>query len=154
MDLNQLPIRTSWSGISSCCCPSVWVVSSDQRRRAELFIPLWRLSRLEQTWLWPAAGHIWLFSSPETDVFTCVWRSDVLTGSRAETLLLWDQLLSAWPFVSFRVKAIESATKDDDTKWLTYWVVYGIFSVAEFFADIFLSWFPFYYIGKVCVCVC
>lgn len=47
------------------------------------------------------------------------------------------------------IKAIESATKDDDTKWLTYWVVYGVFSVAEFFADIFLSWFPFYYIGKV-----
>jgi len=46
------------------------------------------------------------------------------------------------------IKAIESATKDDDTKWLTYWVVYGIFSVAEFFADIFLSWFPFYYMGK------
>lgn len=48
-----------------------------------------------------------------------------------------------------RIKAIESATKEDDTKWLTYWVVYGVFSVAEFFADIFLSWFPFYYIGKV-----
>jgi len=46
------------------------------------------------------------------------------------------------------IKAVESATKDDDTKWLTYWVVYGVFSVAEFFADIFLSWFPFYYIGK------
>ncbi|XP_060917215.1 receptor expression-enhancing protein 5 [Labrus mixtus] len=46
------------------------------------------------------------------------------------------------------IKAIESATKEDDTKWLTYWVVYGLFSVAEFFADIFLSWFPFYYIGK------
>uniref|UniRef100_W5MRK4 Receptor expression-enhancing protein n=2 Tax=Lepisosteus oculatus TaxID=7918 RepID=W5MRK4_LEPOC len=46
------------------------------------------------------------------------------------------------------IKAIESATKDDDTKWLTYWVVYGVFSVAEFFADIFLSWFPFYYMGK------
>ncbi|XP_005754013.1 receptor expression-enhancing protein 5-like [Pundamilia nyererei] len=51
-------------------------------------------------------------------------------------------------FVLPRIKAIESATKDDDTKWLTYWVVYGVFSVAEFFADIFLSWFPFYYIGK------
>ncbi|MGH0179344.1 UNVERIFIED_CONTAM: hypothetical protein FKN15_010393 [Acipenser sinensis] len=47
-----------------------------------------------------------------------------------------------------RIKAIESIDKDDDTKWLTYWVVYGIFSVAEFFADIFLSWFPFYYMGK------
>ncbi|KAJ8287324.1 hypothetical protein GJAV_G00050240 [Gymnothorax javanicus] len=46
------------------------------------------------------------------------------------------------------IKAIESATKDDDTKWLTYWVVYGVFSVAEFFADIFLSWFPFYYMLK------
>ncbi|CAG14435.1 unnamed protein product, partial [Tetraodon nigroviridis] len=50
------------------------------------------------------------------------------------------------------IKAIESATKEDDTKWLTYWVVYGVFSVAEFFADIVLSWFPFYYVGKVCVC--
>uniref|UniRef100_A0A4W3JIQ3 Receptor expression-enhancing protein n=1 Tax=Callorhinchus milii TaxID=7868 RepID=A0A4W3JIQ3_CALMI len=46
------------------------------------------------------------------------------------------------------IKAIESPQKDDDTIWLMYWVVYGIFSVAEFFADIFLSWFPFYYIGK------
>ncbi|XP_060764920.1 receptor expression-enhancing protein 5 [Neoarius graeffei] len=46
------------------------------------------------------------------------------------------------------IKAIESTDKDDDTKWLTYWVVYGVFSVAEFFADIFLSWFPFYYMGK------
>ncbi|KAF7701331.1 hypothetical protein HF521_002496 [Silurus meridionalis] len=35
------------------------------------------------------------------------------------------------------IKAIESIDKDDDTKWLTYWVVYGVFSVAEFFADIF-----------------
>ncbi|MGH0184697.1 UNVERIFIED_CONTAM: hypothetical protein FKN15_015799 [Acipenser sinensis] len=48
----------------------------------------------------------------------------------------------------FSIKAIESSNKEDDTKWLTYWVVYGIFSVAEFFSDIFLYWFPFYYAGK------
>ncbi|XP_030629736.1 receptor expression-enhancing protein 6 [Chanos chanos] len=48
----------------------------------------------------------------------------------------------------FSIKAIESSNKDDDTKWLTYWVVYGLFSVAEFFSDIFLFWFPFYYAGK------
>uniref|UniRef100_UPI00398F211F receptor expression-enhancing protein 6 isoform X1 n=1 Tax=Pristiophorus japonicus TaxID=55135 RepID=UPI00398F211F len=48
----------------------------------------------------------------------------------------------------FSIKAIESTNKEDDTKWLTYWVVYGIFSVAEFFSDIFLYWFPFYYAGK------
>nr|XP_028569555.1 receptor expression-enhancing protein 6 isoform X1 [Podarcis muralis] len=46
------------------------------------------------------------------------------------------------------IKAIESSTKDDDTTWLTYWVAYGLFSVAEFFSDTFLYWFPFYYAGK------
>ncbi|KAM8960990.1 receptor expression-enhancing protein 5 [Pelodytes ibericus] len=46
------------------------------------------------------------------------------------------------------IKAIESPNKDDDTQWLTYWVVYGIFSIIEFFSDIFLSWFPFYYMIK------
>lgn len=54
-----------------------------------------------------------------------------------------------YAFVIYRIKAIESNNKDDDTKWLTYWVVYGLFSVAEFFSDIFLFWFPFYYAGKV-----
>ncbi|XP_053821822.1 receptor expression-enhancing protein 6 isoform X2 [Vidua chalybeata] len=46
------------------------------------------------------------------------------------------------------IKAIESNSKEDDTTWLTYWVVYGVFSVAEFFSDLFLYWFPFYYAGK------
>lgn len=48
----------------------------------------------------------------------------------------------------YSIKAIESENKEDDTKWLTYWVVYGIFSVCEFFSDIFLYWFPFYYAFK------
>ncbi|XP_054661796.1 receptor expression-enhancing protein 6 isoform X4 [Grus americana] len=47
------------------------------------------------------------------------------------------------------IKAIESSSKEDDTTWLTYWVVYGVFSVAEFFSDTFLYWFPFYYAGKL-----
>lgn len=52
--------------------------------------------------------------------------------------------------ISFhRIKAIESPSKEDDTKWLTYWVVYGVFSLGEFFSDIFLYWFPFYYAFKV-----
>lgn len=54
------------------------------------------------------------------------------------------------PVLSFRIKAIESPNKEDDTQWLTYWVVYGVFSIAEFFSDLFLSWFPFYYMLKVC----
>lgn len=46
------------------------------------------------------------------------------------------------------IKAIESPSKDDDTVWLTYWVVYALFGLAEFFSDLLLFWFPFYYVGK------
>ncbi|KAJ8304813.1 hypothetical protein KUTeg_018396 [Tegillarca granosa] len=46
------------------------------------------------------------------------------------------------------VKAIESTSKDDDTQWLTYWVVYSFFSLLEFFTDIFLFWIPFYWFFK------
>ncbi|KAK2092129.1 Receptor expression-enhancing protein 5 [Saguinus oedipus] len=45
------------------------------------------------------------------------------------------------------IKAIESPNKEDDNQWLTYWVVHGVFSIAEF-SDLFLSWFPFYYMLK------
>ncbi|XP_074650533.1 receptor expression-enhancing protein 5-like isoform X2 [Tubulanus polymorphus] len=48
------------------------------------------------------------------------------------------------------VKAIESKEKDDDTKWLTYWVVYSAFALVEFFADIVLFWVPFYWFFKCC----
>ena len=46
------------------------------------------------------------------------------------------------------VKAIESRQKEDDTQWLTYWVVYSFFALVEFFADIFLFWIPFYWFLK------
>lgn len=51
------------------------------------------------------------------------------------------------------VKAIESSNKEDDTQWLTYWVVYAAFSIAEFFSDIFLGWFPLYFLFK-CAFLC
>merc|ERR1719228_1644508 len=46
------------------------------------------------------------------------------------------------------IKALESGTKKDDTQWLTYWVVFAAFSVVEFFADILVSWVPFYWLSK------
>lgn len=49
----------------------------------------------------------------------------------------------------FRVKAVESETKEDDTQWLIYWVVFGVFNIVEFFSDILLSWFPLYFLVKV-----
>ena len=52
-------------------------------------------------------------------------------------------------FVVYSCKAIDSEEKDDDTQWLTYWVVYAAFGLIEYFTDILLSWIPFYFLGKV-----
>lgn len=48
-------------------------------------------------------------------------------------------------------KAIETPQKDDDTKWVTYWVVYAFFSVIFGFADIIVAWIPFYDLMKCCL---
>lgn len=52
-------------------------------------------------------------------------------------------------FQHIRCKAIDSVDKDDDTQWLTYWVVYAAFGIIEYFTDILLSWIPFYFLLKV-----
>ena len=42
-------------------------------------------------------------------------------------------------YMSF--KAIESTNKDDDTQWLTFWLLYSIIVFAEIWTDIFLAWY-------------
>ena len=46
------------------------------------------------------------------------------------------------------IKAIETPHKDDDTQWLTYWVVFALFNVFEFFSDTITSYFPIYWLAK------
>lgn len=45
--------------------------------------------------------------------------------------------------------ALETSNKEDDSKWLTYWVVFAAFSVTEFFSDTLLFWFPLYWLAKI-----
>lgn len=47
------------------------------------------------------------------------------------------------------MKAIESKDKGDDTKWLTYWVVFGFVNIAELPLEFILSYIPFFYLFKV-----
>lgn len=42
-------------------------------------------------------------------------------------------------YMSF--KAIDSPSTDDDTQWLTYWVVYAFFNITESITDLILSWY-------------
>ena len=50
-------------------------------------------------------------------------------------------------FMSFI--AMESEEAGADKQWLTYWVVYGAFSILDQFAGFILSFIPFYYFLKV-----
>eukprot|EP01006_Ploeotia_vitrea_P039539 TRINITY_DN66356_c1_g5_i2.p1 TRINITY_DN66356_c1_g5~~TRINITY_DN66356_c1_g5_i2.p1 ORF type:complete len:313 (+),score=157.89 TRINITY_DN66356_c1_g5_i2:102-1040(+) len=45
-------------------------------------------------------------------------------------------------------KAVRSVEKDDDTHWLTYWVVYGSFTVVQSFFQGIVSKIPFFQIFK------
>jgi len=59
-------------------------------------------------------------------------------------------VVATFPYPAYRsIKAVESARKDDDTQWLIYWIVFSVFHLAEYFSDILLYWFPFYYTAKL-----
>ncbi|KAB2576926.1 putative membrane biogenesis protein yop1 protein [Lasiodiplodia theobromae] len=47
----------------------------------------------------------------------------------------------------YSLDALFSATKVDDTQWLTYWVVFAFFTVFESLVSA-VYWFPFYYTFK------
>ena len=46
-------------------------------------------------------------------------------------------------------KALESKGKDDDTQWLTYWVVYAFFTVFDEMTSWILNLMPFYFMIKL-----
>jgi receptor expression-enhancing protein 5/6 len=49
-------------------------------------------------------------------------------------------------YMSF--KAIESEGTQDDTQWLTYWVVFATFSILEGSVLFVLEYIPFYFVIK------
>lgn len=66
------------------------------------------------------------------------------------TLLLSNLIGFLYPAYA-SIKAVESSGKEDDTKWLTYWVVFSFITLIEFPAEIILQWIPFYSLIKVCL---
>ncbi|KAK1760802.1 TB2/DP1, HVA22 family-domain-containing protein [Echria macrotheca] len=47
----------------------------------------------------------------------------------------------------YSLGALFTASKEDDTQWLTYWVVFSLFTVIESLISV-VYWFPFYYTFK------
>ncbi|KAF8777443.1 Receptor expression-enhancing protein 5 like protein [Argiope bruennichi] len=48
----------------------------------------------------------------------------------------------------YSINALETSSKEDDTKWLTYWVTYACFTIVDFFCDFIVSFIPFYWLLK------
>lgn len=46
------------------------------------------------------------------------------------------------------IKAVETKEKDDDTQWLTYWIIFSLFKISEGIADFLISFIPFYFLLK------
>lgn len=46
-------------------------------------------------------------------------------------------------------KAVKTKNVKEYVKWMMYWIVFAFFSAVETFADLFVSWIPFYYELKI-----
>lgn len=51
------------------------------------------------------------------------------------------------------IKAIETDSKEDDTLWLTYWIIFSLFKVVEGISDFVISFIPFYFFLKAALLV-
>lgn len=62
--------------------------------------------------------------------------------------LITDLVSFVYPaYMSF--KAIDSNNNNDDTQWLTYWVVFSFFSIIESVTGFLTEFIPFYFPLKV-----
>ena len=43
------------------------------------------------------------------------------------------------------IQALETHSTDDDKEWLTYWIIFGIFTLLDDFAGFLLSMIPYYF---------
>ncbi|CAM6082089.1 unnamed protein product [Calypogeia fissa] len=57
-------------------------------------------------------------------------------------------LMLAYPLYA-SISAIESPFKEDDTQWLTYWVLYSFLQLIELGFEHILYWIPFWYTIKL-----
>ena len=71
-------------------------------------------------------------------------------SSFADLVLPSDSMTIGFIYPAYEsYKALESKRTDAAAEWLTYWVIFSLFSVFESVADWLISWIPFYYILKL-----
>ena len=101
------------------------------------------------------SGVGFLNTAEKTTKVNKVWIASALLGILSLCLFFGLGANLLCNFVGFlypayeSFKAIESENREDRVQWLIYWVVFGVFHIAESGVEILLAWFPFYYAFKL-----
>ncbi|KAJ3036580.1 hypothetical protein HDV00_002540 [Rhizophlyctis rosea] len=65
-------------------------------------------------------------------------------------LLLTNLVGVVYPAYS-SIRAVERPEKDDDERWLTYWSIYGFYTLIDSTSKSFLSYMPLYHLPKLMI---
>uniref|UniRef100_A0A0R3RGB3 Receptor expression-enhancing protein n=1 Tax=Elaeophora elaphi TaxID=1147741 RepID=A0A0R3RGB3_9BILA len=69
----------------------------------------------------------------------------LIFGSLAE--LLCDIIGFVYPAYT-SIRSVETSHKDDGAQWLTYWIIFALFNIIEYFSETFVVYFPLYWLLK------
>ncbi|TSS85085.1 Receptor expression-enhancing protein 3-A [Bagarius yarrelli] len=64
-------------------------------------------------------------------------------------VLLFGMLYPAY----YSYKAVRTKSVKEYVRWMMYWIVFALYTVAEAIADLSVAWFPLYYELKMCVVI-
>ncbi|XP_017332367.1 receptor expression-enhancing protein 3a [Ictalurus punctatus] len=64
-------------------------------------------------------------------------------------VLLFGTLYPAY----YSYKAVRTKSVKEYVRWMMYWIVFALYTVAETIADLSVAWFPLYYELKMCVVI-
>ncbi|XP_060789358.1 receptor expression-enhancing protein 3a [Neoarius graeffei] len=53
----------------------------------------------------------------------------------------------------YSYKAVRTKCVKEYVRWMMYWIVFALYTVAETIADLSIAWFPLYYELKMCVVI-